>query len=134
MDPHLSNYCLVVTSGTQPHPSTLCAAQNVLKAHPNSSARTGSTSKEHHHRGVPEGLHCVRQTKLTLHRMRYDTTYNFTLYVVGLRYYTLIKSIAWKTARIMCSVLKKRIDALPFSFCTMFIFTRESRTRFYNSV
>jgi len=85
VDPHLSNYCLVVTSGTQSHPSTLCAAQNVLKAHPNSSAKTGSSSKEHHHRGVPEGLHCVRQTKLTLHRMRYDTTYNFTLYVVGLR-------------------------------------------------
>ncbi|XP_011155859.2 protein NDNF isoform X2 [Solenopsis invicta] len=83
VDPHLSNYCLAVTSGTQPHPSTLCAAQNILKAYP--SVRTGSSSKEHHHRGVPEGLHCVRQTKLTLHRMRYDTTYNFTLYVVNTR-------------------------------------------------
>lgn len=81
VDPHLSNYCLAVTSGSQPHPSTLCAAQNVLKTHPHSTSRT---SKEHHHRGIPEGLHCVRQTKLTLHRMRYDTTYNFTLYVVGL--------------------------------------------------
>lgn len=82
VDPHLSNYCLAVTSGSQPHPSTLCAAQNVLKAHPHPVSRTAS--KEHHHRGIPEGLHCVRQTKLTLHRMRYDTTYNFTLYVVGL--------------------------------------------------
>ncbi|XP_077260978.1 neuron derived neurotrophic factor nord isoform X3 [Temnothorax americanus] len=85
VDPHLSNYCLAVTSGTQPHPSTLCAAQNVLKAHPHSSARTGFSPKEHHHRGGPEGLHCARQTKLTLHRMRYDTTYNFTLYVVNTR-------------------------------------------------
>ncbi|XP_036141295.1 uncharacterized protein LOC105839501 isoform X3 [Monomorium pharaonis] len=85
VDPHLSNYCLAVTSGTQPHPSTLCAAQNVLKAYSHSSPRTGSSSKEHYHRGVPEGLYCVRQTKLTLHRMRYDTTYNFTLYVVNTR-------------------------------------------------
>ncbi|XP_012219994.1 protein NDNF isoform X2 [Linepithema humile] len=84
VDPHLSNYCLAVTSGSQPHPSTLCAARNVLKAHSH-SARTGSSAKEHHHRGIPEGLHCVRQTKLTLHRMRYDTTYNFTLYVVNTR-------------------------------------------------
>lgn len=82
VDPHLSNYCLAVTSGSQPHPSTLCAAQSVLKVHPHSTSRTAS--KEHHHRGIPEGLHCVRQTKLTLHRMRYDTTYNFTLYVVGI--------------------------------------------------
>ncbi|XP_029161548.1 protein NDNF isoform X1 [Nylanderia fulva] len=82
VDPHLSNYCLAVTSGAQSHPSTLCAAQNVLKTHPHATSRT---SKEHHHRGIPEGLHCVRQTKLTLHRMRYDTTYNFTLYVVNTR-------------------------------------------------
>ncbi|XP_014473907.1 PREDICTED: uncharacterized protein LOC106744027 [Dinoponera quadriceps] len=84
VDPHLSNYCLAVTSGTQPQPSTLCAARNILKTHPHTT-RTGSSSKEYHHRGVPEGLHCVRQTKLTLHRMRYDTTYNFTLYVVNTR-------------------------------------------------
>ncbi|EFN78852.1 Fibronectin type-III domain-containing protein C4orf31 [Harpegnathos saltator] len=84
VDPHLSNYCLAVTSGTQPQPSTLCAARDVLKAHPHTT-RTGSSSKEHHHRGHPEGLHCVRQTKLTLHRMRYDATYNFTLYVVNTR-------------------------------------------------
>ncbi|EFN72773.1 Fibronectin type-III domain-containing protein C4orf31-like protein [Camponotus floridanus] len=83
VDPHLSNYCLAVTSGSQPHPSTLCAAQSVLKVHPHSTSRIAS--KEHHHRGIPEGLHCVRQTKLTLHRMRYDTTYNFTLYVVNTR-------------------------------------------------
>jgi len=83
VDPHLSSYCLAVTSGSQLHPSTLCAAQKVLKAQPH-SARAGSSTREHHHRGIPEGLHCVRQTKLTLHKMKYDTTYNFTLYVVGL--------------------------------------------------
>ncbi|KZC11058.1 Protein NDNF [Dufourea novaeangliae] len=82
IDPHLSRYCLAVTSGSQPHPLTLCAAQNVLHvdAHP---TKGSSSSKEQQHRGVPEGLHCVRQTKLTLHRMKYDTTYNFTLYVVS---------------------------------------------------
>ncbi|XP_020283733.1 protein NDNF [Pseudomyrmex gracilis] len=85
VDPHLSNYCLAVTSGSQPHPSTLCAARNVLKAHPRLTRTGSSSSKEHHHRSIPEGLHCVRQTKLTLHRMRYDTTYNFTLYVVNTR-------------------------------------------------
>ncbi|XP_015433090.1 PREDICTED: protein NDNF [Dufourea novaeangliae] len=84
IDPHLSRYCLAVTSGSQPHPLTLCAAQNVLHvdAHP---TKGSSSSKEQQHRGVPEGLHCVRQTKLTLHRMKYDTTYNFTLYVINTR-------------------------------------------------
>ncbi|XP_076235714.1 neuron derived neurotrophic factor nord [Calliopsis andreniformis] len=81
-DPHLLRYCLAVTSGPQPHPLTLCAAQNVLLIHPH-PAKGGASSKEH--RDVPEGLHCVRQTKLTLHRMKYDTTYNFTLYVVNTR-------------------------------------------------
>ncbi|XP_053973192.1 uncharacterized protein LOC128873570 isoform X1 [Hylaeus volcanicus] len=84
IDPHLSRYCLAVTSGSQPHPLTLCAAQNVLHVHPHPMKRS-SSSKEQLHRGIPEGLHCVRQTKLTLHRMKYDTTYNFTLYVVNTR-------------------------------------------------
>nr|XP_012138440.1 PREDICTED: protein NDNF [Megachile rotundata] len=83
IDPHLSHYCLAVTSGSQAHPLTLCAAQNVLRVHPHPTK--GSSSKEQQHRGIPEGLHCVRQTKLTLHRMKYDTTYNFTLYVVNTR-------------------------------------------------
>ncbi|KAK2574935.1 hypothetical protein KPH14_008702 [Odynerus spinipes] len=84
VDPHLSNYCLAVTSGSQAHPSTLCAAQNVLNIR--SYATKGTlANKEHHHRSVPEGLHCVRQTKLTLHRMKFDTTYNFTLYVINMR-------------------------------------------------
>ncbi|XP_034188746.2 neuron derived neurotrophic factor nord [Osmia lignaria lignaria] len=83
IDPHLSHYCLAVTSGSQAHPLTLCAAQNLLRVHPYPSK--GSSSKEQQHRGIPEGLHCVRQTKLTLHRMKYDTTYNFTLYVVNTR-------------------------------------------------
>ncbi|XP_033330727.1 neuron derived neurotrophic factor nord [Megalopta genalis] len=83
INPHLSRYCLAVTSGSQAHPLTLCAAQNVLHVHAHPSK--GSSSKEQQHRGVPEGLHCVRQTKLTLHRMKYDTTYNFTLYVVNTR-------------------------------------------------
>ncbi|CAL7933801.1 unnamed protein product [Xylocopa violacea] len=82
IDPHLSQYCLAVTSGSQPHPLTLCAAQNVLRVYPHSAKRS-SPSKEQQHRGIPEGLHCVRQTRLTLHRMKYDTTYNFTLYVVN---------------------------------------------------
>ncbi|KAG7206532.1 hypothetical protein KM043_003875 [Ampulex compressa] len=91
VDPHLSTYCLAVTSGSQPQPSTLCAARNLLRAHPRAArgsagnGGTDSASKEHQHRGLPEGLHCVRQTKLTLHRMKYDTTYNFTLYVVNSR-------------------------------------------------
>ncbi|XP_043260858.1 protein NDNF [Colletes gigas] len=84
VDPHLSRYCLAVTSGSQPHPLTLCAAQNVLRVHTHPMKRS-SSSKEQQHRGIPEGLHCVRQTKLTLHRMKYDTTYNFTLYVVNTR-------------------------------------------------
>ncbi|XP_043797383.1 protein NDNF [Apis laboriosa] len=84
IDPHLSHYCLAVTSGSQPHPLTLCAAQNVLRVHPH-PMKGSSASKEQQHRGIPEGLHCVRQTKLTLHRMKYDTTYNFTLYVVNTR-------------------------------------------------
>ncbi|XP_076676860.1 neuron derived neurotrophic factor nord [Andrena cerasifolii] len=84
IDPHLSRYCLAVTSGIQLHPLTLCAAQNVLRVHAQ-SAKGSSSSKEQQHRGIPEGLHCVRQTKLTLHRMKYDTTYNFTLYVVNTR-------------------------------------------------
>ncbi|XP_076387509.1 neuron derived neurotrophic factor nord isoform X2 [Megachile rotundata] len=83
IDPHLSHYCLAVTSGSQAHPLTLCAAQNVLRVHPHPTK--GSSSKEQQHRGIPEGLHCVRQTKLTLHRMKYDTTYNFTLYVIPSR-------------------------------------------------
>lgn len=82
IDPHLSHYCLAVTSGSQPHPLTLCAAQNILRVHPHPT-KGSSSSKEQQHRGIPEGLHCVRQTKLTLHRMKYDTTYNFTLYVVS---------------------------------------------------
>ncbi|XP_043511392.1 protein NDNF [Frieseomelitta varia] len=84
IDPHLSHYCLAVTSGSQPHPLTLCAAQNILRVHPHPT-KGSSSSKEQQHRGIPEGLHCVRQTKLTLHRMKYDTTYNFTLYVVNMR-------------------------------------------------
>ncbi|CAK9826602.1 Protein NDNF [Anthophora retusa] len=84
IDPHLSHYCLAVTSGSQTHPLTLCAAQNILRVHPHPTKRS-SSSKEQQHRGIPEGLHCVRQTKLTLHRMKYDTTYNFTLYVVNTR-------------------------------------------------
>ncbi|KOX81035.1 Protein NDNF [Melipona quadrifasciata] len=84
IDPHLSHYCLAVTSGSQPHPLTLCAAQNVLRVHPHPT-KGSSSSKDQQHRGIPEGLHCVRQTKLTLHRMKYDTTYNFTLYVVNMR-------------------------------------------------
>ncbi|XP_076177318.1 neuron derived neurotrophic factor nord isoform X3 [Ptiloglossa arizonensis] len=84
IDPHLSRYCLAVTSGSQAHPLTLCAAQNVLRVHPHPVKRS-SSSKEQQQRGIPEGLHCVHQTKLTLHRMKYDTTYNFTLYVVNTR-------------------------------------------------
>ncbi|KAK1137519.1 hypothetical protein K0M31_002024 [Melipona bicolor] len=84
IDPHLSHYCLAVTSGSQLHPLTLCAAQNVLRVHPHPT-KGSSSSKDQQHRGIPEGLHCVRQTKLTLHRMKYDTTYNFTLYVVNMR-------------------------------------------------
>jgi len=99
VDPHLSSYCLAVTSGSQLHPSTLCAAQKVLKAQPH-SARAGSSIKEHHRRGIPEGLHCVRQTKLTLHKMRYDTTYNFTLYVVGLPPYQSNRNVR-KIARVI---------------------------------
>ncbi|XP_015178449.1 PREDICTED: protein NDNF isoform X2 [Polistes dominula] len=86
VDPHLSNYCLAVTSGTEAHPSTLCAAQNFLVVHSYTVGKASSSSnREHQYRGVPEGLHCVRQTKLTLHRMKFDTTYNFTLYVVNMR-------------------------------------------------
>ncbi|XP_014614592.1 PREDICTED: protein NDNF isoform X1 [Polistes canadensis] len=87
VDPHLSNYCLAVTSGTEAHPSTLCAAQNFLVVHSSHAVGKASSSsnKEHQYRGIPEGLHCVRQTKLTLHRMKFDTTYNFTLYVVNMR-------------------------------------------------
>ncbi|XP_050581962.1 protein NDNF [Bombus affinis] len=84
IDPHLSHYCLAVTSGSQVHPLTLCAAQNVLRVYQHST-KGSSSSKEQQHRGIPEGLHCVRQTKLTLHRMKYDTTYNVTLYVVNTR-------------------------------------------------
>ncbi|XP_012272388.1 protein NDNF [Orussus abietinus] len=83
VDPHLSDYCLAVTSGSQWHPPTLCAAQNTLRVHPRPTR--GGSSREHQHRGVPEGLHCVRQTRLTLHGMKYNTTYNFTLYVVSMR-------------------------------------------------
>nr|KAF7425028.1 hypothetical protein H0235_007466 [Vespula pensylvanica] len=85
VDPHLSNYCLAVTSGTQAHPSTLCAAQNFLTVHSYTGKGSSSSNREHQYRGVPEGVHCVRQTKLTLHRMKFDTTYNFTLYVVNMR-------------------------------------------------
>ncbi|XP_043604915.1 protein NDNF [Bombus pyrosoma] len=85
IDPHLSHYCLAVTSGSQAHPLTLCAAQNVLRVYQHSTKGSSSSSKEQQHRGIPEGLHCVRQTKLTLHRMKYDTTYNVTLYVVNTR-------------------------------------------------
>ena len=81
VDPHLSSYCLAVTSGMSSHPRTLCAARNVLKSHPRPSKTGGS--KEHQHRGIPEGLHCVQQTRLTLHGLKYNTTYNFTLYVVS---------------------------------------------------
>lgn len=82
-DSHLSSYCLVVTSGAQYHPSTLCAAKNFLQNRPR--VTRGSSFQEQQYRGVPEGLHCVRQTKLTLHGMKYNTNYNFTLYVVNLR-------------------------------------------------
>ncbi|XP_015595908.1 protein NDNF [Cephus cinctus] len=81
VNPHLSSYCLAVTSGRQVHPSTLCAAQNLLKVHSRSSR--GGSSRERQYRVVPEGLHCVSQTRLTLHGMEYNTTYNFTLYVVS---------------------------------------------------
>ncbi|XP_043272141.1 protein NDNF [Venturia canescens] len=80
VDPHLSSYCLAVTSGTS-HPKTLCAAENVLKSYPRMN--TKGISKEH--RSVPEGLHCLHQTRLTLHGLRYNATYNFTLYVVSTR-------------------------------------------------
>ncbi|XP_015114958.1 protein NDNF [Diachasma alloeum] len=83
VDPHLSTYCLAVTSGTSLHPPTLCAAKNVLVSHSHSGR--GSSSKEHVHKGNPTGLHCVHQTRVTLHGLVYDTTYNFTLYVVNTR-------------------------------------------------
>lgn len=81
LDPHLSVYCLAVTSGILVHPPTLCAAQSVLTTHSRPMKRSGYT-KEHQHRGVPEGLHCINQTRLTFHGMKYNTTYDFTLYVV----------------------------------------------------
>ncbi|XP_017892829.2 protein NDNF-like [Ceratina calcarata] len=84
VEPHLSQYCLAVTSGSEAHPSTLCAAQNVLRVHRYFAKAADSTAKEQK-RATPEGLYCVRQTKLTLHRMKYDTNYNFTLYVVDAR-------------------------------------------------
>ncbi|KAK0075411.1 hypothetical protein PV326_011617, partial [Microctonus aethiopoides] len=73
LDPHLSVYCLAVTSGTLVHPPTLCAAQSVLTTHSRPMKRSGYT-KEHQHRGVPEGLHCINQTRLTFHGMKYNTT------------------------------------------------------------
>lgn len=114
VDPHLSNYCLAVTSGSQLHPSTLCAAQNVLKVHPHSASRTAS--KEHHHRGIPEGLHCVRQTKLTLHRMRYDTTYNFTLYVVGISLNQAKSNRSFEIARSEAKYREKYFFSFPSDF------------------
>ncbi|XP_034941952.1 protein NDNF isoform X2 [Chelonus insularis] len=84
VDPHMSNYCLAVTSGTAMHPPTLCAAQNVLQIH-SRPIKSGGSSREYQHRGVPEGLHCFNQTKLTLHGLKYNTTYDFSLYVISAR-------------------------------------------------
>ncbi|XP_057320209.1 protein NDNF isoform X2 [Microplitis mediator] len=107
VDPHMSNYCLAVTSGPVVHPPTLCAAQNVLETHSRPIKSSGS-SREHQHRGNPEGLHCFNQTKLTLHGLKYNTTYDFTLYVVSTRnnVSTRISTESFKFRRTPAQVLR----------------------------
>ncbi|XP_058804029.1 uncharacterized protein LOC131671546 isoform X1 [Phymastichus coffea] len=79
VDPSRSSYLLAVTKGAQLHPPTLCAAENIMKKHPCPSAGQARAK----HRTEPEGLHCVRRSKLTLVGLDYNTTYYFTLYVIN---------------------------------------------------
>ncbi|XP_044585384.1 protein NDNF isoform X2 [Cotesia glomerata] len=107
VDPHSSNYCLAVTSGGSQHPPTLCAAQNLLETH-SRPIKTYGSSREHQHRGDPEGLHCFNQTKLTLHGLKYNTTYDFTLYVVSTRnnVSTRVSTESFKFRRTPAQVLR----------------------------
>ncbi|XP_011494676.1 PREDICTED: protein NDNF-like isoform X2 [Ceratosolen solmsi marchali] len=81
VNPDTSSYLLAVTSGAHLHPPTLCAAENILKKHPCPSRSSGAIQDQH--RSEPEGLHCVRRTKLTLFGVKYNTTYYFTLYIMN---------------------------------------------------
>lgn len=85
-DPKMSSYLLAVTSGAHLHPPTLCAAENILKKHPCPSRVTKQQQQlqqQQQQRTEPEGLHCVRKSRLTLTGVKYNTTYHFTLYIVS---------------------------------------------------
>ncbi|XP_014208291.1 uncharacterized protein LOC106639285 [Copidosoma floridanum] len=81
IDADKSTYLLAVTSGEILHPPTLCAAENVLRKHPCPSRPIPGQPIQH--RSDPEGLHCVRRTKLTLFGVKYNMTYHFTLYIMN---------------------------------------------------